>query len=46
MIDLVYVCSNLSAKGKKRYLCNFEKCGPFSVNWVRMGGRIKKIGRM
>jgi hypothetical protein len=28
MIDLVYVYSNLSAKGK-RYLCNFEKCvGP------------------
>jgi hypothetical protein len=34
------VCSNLNAKGKG-YLCNFEKFRPFSVKWVRMGGKIK-----
>jgi hypothetical protein len=45
MFDLVYVCSNLTAK-EKGYLCNFEKFGPFSVNWVRMGGRINNIGRL
>jgi hypothetical protein len=39
-VAIVYVCSNLSIK-EKGYLCNFEKCGPFSVNWVRRGGRIK-----
>jgi hypothetical protein len=45
MFDLVYVCSNLSAKGKG-YLCNSEKFRPFSVNWVRMGGKINNIGRL
>jgi hypothetical protein len=31
MFDLVYVCSNLNAKGKRTY----------SVKWVRMGGKIQ-----
>jgi hypothetical protein len=40
MFDLVYVCSNLNAKGKG-YLCNSKKFRSFSVKWVRMGGKIK-----
>jgi hypothetical protein len=40
MFDLMYVCSNLSAKGKG-YLYNSEKFRSFSVKWVRMGGKIK-----
>jgi hypothetical protein len=45
MFDIVYVCSNLSTK-EKGYLCNSEKFRPFSVKWVRMGGKIKNIGRL
>jgi hypothetical protein len=46
MFDLMYVYSNLSAKGKKGYLRPTEKCGSFSANWVRMGGRTKNIGSL
>jgi hypothetical protein len=36
MFDLVYVCSNLNAKGKG-YFCNSEKFGSFSVKMGENG---------
>jgi hypothetical protein len=41
MCDPVYVCIQIEVQKEKGCLCNFEKYGPFSANWVRMGGSIK-----
>jgi hypothetical protein len=38
---VILLCVQIEVQREKGHFCNFEKDGPFSANWVRMGGSIK-----